>query len=542
MWILIVWCFALFVPLLSAAVEVYPGPGQNAYKSNQYSVQIYQNGQWVDSYTYMYSRKSVCNNYFQNQNPTVSWTTFGLSEEVLVRVEKISGSVTNALVLPLSYGNDNWHDSRYVYFYIKPNQKIGVKINNSLYHTIHIFANPPKPPVPSGARYFGAGVHDVGLDYDVSFLTAIYIDGGAWVKGTLNLKNASNFKILGPGVLSGEKWRWEDIAALPWAEVSRYMLIHSSDSSGTVTKNTPIQISGPTLVASPSYNFYLMNRKALTIDNVHLISPWTWNTDGFGVSANPADITHSFCFVNDNAIFPEFIWAGNSNITDSVINGRAVFNVGYGYFAGLKTWGSSQNIDIIYPEFVSLVPGDLTYHSAVFDAKIDGTSSDITVENQIHENITMPGNIDKLVNFTIEDTDWGSPAPALGNIRNIHFKNIDVQGTQRFKSVILGKDGSNRISNITFTNLKINGTYVDASNFQNYFDIGPFADTVLFYVTPQGDINEDCVVNIEDVWILAEHWLQPNLCGISKGDITGDCKINLEDFSVLAENWLEDNR
>ncbi|HEY5137819.1 MAG TPA: carbohydrate binding domain-containing protein, partial [Methylococcales bacterium] len=474
----------LSAPALYSAIEIYPGPGGNAYTSSQYKVEVCKDGQWVDSYTYMYSRKSVCDNYFKDQYPTISWTTLGLSGEALVRVKKLTGAISTAAVLPLSYGNINWYDSNSVYLYVKPNQKIGVKINNDLFHTMHIFANPLKPAVPSGALYFGPGVHDIGFDYALSpSQNAVYLDGGAWVKGTLNIINAKNVKIVGPGILSGENWKWEEVSTHPFKTQIRYTLIHAVDSGPDTTLNTPVQISGITMVASPMYNFFLPNQSSLSIDNVQIISRWTHNTDSFGVFGNPATISNSFCLTNDNAIFPEFIKHGNYTVTDCVISARAVCNVGYGYFKNLTTWGKLKNIDVIYPEFVSLLFGNPTYHSAIFDAIIDGPNSTMVVKNQVHENIVMSDTIDQLVAFKIEDTDWGAAGPAQGNIQNIHFKNVEVLGTQRFKSVMRGKDSSNRIDNITFTNVKMNGEYLDAYNYSNYFVIGPYASNIFFKVT-----------------------------------------------------------
>ena len=62
-------------------------------------------------------------------------------------------------------------------------------------------------------------------------------------------------------------------------------------------------------------------------------------------------------------------------------------------------------------------------------------------------------------------------------------------------------------------------------------------------VTPCGtagylpaDFTHDCVVDINDLAVLAEGWLDPN-----GPDLTGDGDVNFADFAVLGSSWLEDN-
>ena len=59
---------------------------------------------------------------------------------------------------------------------------------------------------------------------------------------------------------------------------------------------------------------------------------------------------------------------------------------------------------------------------------------------------------------------------------------------------------------------------------------------------PEGDISGDCVVDISDMLLLAEQWLDelgctghPDDCA----DIVGYDGVNLADFAVVAGNWLK---
>ncbi|HPS54242.1 MAG TPA: S8 family serine peptidase [Sedimentisphaerales bacterium] len=48
-----------------------------------------------------------------------------------------------------------------------------------------------------------------------------------------------------------------------------------------------------------------------------------------------------------------------------------------------------------------------------------------------------------------------------------------------------------------------------------------------------GDINNDCYVNYEDLYIIASTWL-----GSGDGDINTDTDTNFEDYAILANQWL----
>jgi len=58
-----------------------------------------------------------------------------------------------------------------------------------------------------------------------------------------------------------------------------------------------------------------------------------------------------------------------------------------------------------------------------------------------------------------------------------------------------------------------------------------------------GDVNTDGVVNIADITVVAEHWLQQSPPGDDKyipiGDANFDRVVNISDITMIAEHWLE---
>ncbi|MBI9019229.1 MAG: lamin tail domain-containing protein [Phycisphaerae bacterium] len=60
-----------------------------------------------------------------------------------------------------------------------------------------------------------------------------------------------------------------------------------------------------------------------------------------------------------------------------------------------------------------------------------------------------------------------------------------------------------------------------------------------FAACPAGDINKDCIVNIEDLEILAWQWLSD---GTSPANLDQQGKVDLADLAILSKNWLRHNQ
>lgn len=273
---------------------------------------------------------------------------------------------------------------------------------------------------------------------------------------------------MGPGTLSGEFEIWENVNVLDFDDSNPYMMIHTE--FGGVCPTFDVRIEGITIIASPFFNVHLgCLNGAKHIDNLHIISPWTVNTDGLAIG-NKVNAKNTFIFNNDDTIHAEYINDGNITVSDSVFAGRNSFLIGYGYFpSGTPYLATVSKIDLILQE-----------DNEAFHGQVDGSGSDIIVDRQNYEDITIDGDVGRLVYLTIEDTPWGNPGSAQGNVRDISFTNIILKGSQLVRSVIRGKDAANRVDNIQFTNLVIDGTVVTEANKDQYFDIDEATADVSF--------------------------------------------------------------
>lgn len=55
-----------------------------------------------------------------------------------------------------------------------------------------------------------------------------------------------------------------------------------------------------------------------------------------------------------------------------------------------------------------------------------------------------------------------------------------------------------------------------------------------------GDINNDCYVDLIDIKLMADKWLEKSVCPpFLYEDLNNDCKVDLKDFAILSKDWLK---
>lgn len=461
-------------------VEVYQGPGVNTYKSARYSVEVLQGSNWVSSYVYSYGRISKTL-WHGGTSPTVSFTTFGTNAAASVRVSSLGGFIGTIDVSPKSKSIPVQMTNGQAILTLQPGEQAWVTLNGDDANPLFVFADNLKPAIPSGATYFGPGVHEIapatGDHYLPSNGEVIYLDGGAWVRGNIDVRGKTNVKIMGPGILSGDLWTSEIVQALPtFNQVTGYAMV-IGDWGGT---NATVE--GITIVDSPTYNFYGGTHQ---VQDVKLLSPWYFSTDGFqGVNS----VDQSFAFVGDNVFFP--IWAGIANAGITVTNSfagttnNAVFCGGFWGNGSTDKYASSvNNVDIKTYNSDAWVQYGAPLTPAVFEIWVDNNASASGYSNQTYQNIRVEGNIQAplaiLKNMVYP---WGgnTSLPPLGNSYNLVFDNISVAGTQKILSEIQGLDANNGFHNVTFQNLSIGGTTVTQANLNSYFSVNAYVSGLVF--------------------------------------------------------------
>lgn len=556
-------------PGVAGQLELY-SPGTEALRSSLYNVEVYDGTEFSSAYVFSAARTAIAayglddvtgavgpSNPYKNKlwnsgsRPTLSYLTFGTNQNRYVRVSKPGTSVTSIDIRPRSKNIPYQIYGGSAVIELSKGHKAWVTVNNELSSPLFIFADDLKPPIPTTGnyQYFSPGIHELSALYPytnrtfiskfdgISTLTlngagyssfpgyvegepyTLYLDGGAYVKGTLDIRNKNNLKIIGPGILAGDpidgevfhddeyfqtfyelldanvvmiraNTTYEELAG----GLEDYTAILGYPASVYNFSGVPsgVIVSGITVVNSPWYTIKGPN----VVKGVKVLSPWMYSTDG--PSVNPdrktkfASNTDSFVFVADDAIFavPN---AKNYNPLVPTTDGSSITS-------GITAYSMSNGPLVLqYRSFYYYDQPDKTYQSIICDLDIgsysrnrdseavirattdnlyginpkqqglyDVTVSNIRVEDPIDHALFWIGNI--LDPYANGDPILGDGGNEYGATSGLIFKNITASGTniQISGNPIWGRNQENRPFNISFTNLQINGEYVTNSNRDNF--------------------------------------------------------------------------
>ena len=466
----------IFIRTAANVVEVYPGPGGNTNKTDLYRVEVNNGTTWLESYTYKVARKSVAN-WHKNTKPSVNFTTFGTSNSVSVRISKLTGAtrITAVAISPVSKHITATITNGQAIFTLNPNDKAWVTINGDDANPLFVFADFPKPQVPSGATYYGPGVYQIGLAKSTTNGQTIYLDGGAWLIGTIDLRRRHNVRIMGPGVLSGEFIAGEN---LPADKTTYHMII--GDASASSPKNN--RLENITIVNSPAYNIC---HGPDYVGGIKILSPWYWSTDGFQV--NPGShtaltlIENCFCFNCDDIFFPRYNYQGNIEVRNCFVStpNNSVFQMCY--------WGDTLSHNYTaYLHDIDIKNYLPVGNNALFRASID-MAQNTGVKNMTFENIWIEGDLHcPLIQIENRKYFWPKQSKQhpndtmLGNTRNIVFRNITVNGKAGPKCTLLGLDNNNGHHDYSFENVIISDTMLTDANFIDYITTNIYTWNVRF--------------------------------------------------------------
>ena len=434
-----------------AELVTYPGP-DGIPASNEYAVTVMQDGIQKDSFVYLVHAQKPDS----NRSKSTSWTTFSLSGAVTVSVKKLQGSFQTCKILPTSRGITPIIHGDTVEFALDRPAKIAVEFDGHITHPMLVFADPLEDNIPSpndpNVIYFGPGVHDIGAGFTVESGKMVYIAGGAYVKGQLTGEDRRNVSIRGRGILSGEN-------LTPGGP----HLIHLY---GPKTQNALVE--GITMIQAAHYNVLLSGR-GNTVRNVKMIS-WLFCTDGVGVGRDGL-VEDCFFKVNDDSIK---LYQSNMTVRRCVIwqleNG-APFQISWNMptdNAGFRI----SDCDVIRCEHRWN-----NRNCAIFDAIHGGPGH---MSDYVFENIRIENAHWRLVRLTMEKTKWSIQHKDYGQISQLVFRNVTVDGSMANTNIIRGHDREHRISNVLFENVKVDGKCLTSAEDGN-FEIDPqSADGIRF--------------------------------------------------------------
>ncbi len=513
-------------------VCVYPAP-KGILKSDRFSVSVTQGNIVKNSFVYYSTpldndaenaekiRNEVIKGINANQvlkdfyfkgeekpldtEQSVSYTCFSFSGKVQV---KISGkeTITSYKILPSSAGIEGDVEGNTLSFFLENPQKLGIVLNGDYLNPLFLFADPLEVAIPdkhaettlvikegddctalnekvkkASVVWFEPGIHRIGVAFQVYENQTIYLEGGSYLLGTLHGYMAPNVTIRGRGILAGDEISRKAVLALKRetgftkriVERMRYhainMLSTQNDSSWNAFANYPgsgcdnLTIEGIT-IASPRQFFIRATGVPMTIYNVKMVGSWPYNTDGFsGIGQANTTVFDCFFHCNDDAIYVTpnnchihhcNFWQGNNGCVFQFAWGSAPYTQGGGYI---------HDCNILHNGHVAEANNRMVIGSR------KGGPGDI--ENVHFKNINIEGPVWSLIR--LETNGSGD----LGSFRNITFENIYVNGPVLHKSTINSSKGkaegefsSSWIENITLKNIIINNRKISADD----FEIGDF--------------------------------------------------------------------
>jgi hypothetical protein len=460
-----------------ARIEPDPGPGVDTYKSDRYRVEIWSGHKWIESYTYMTDNPNGSDEW---DGGAIHFANFGTDGEVNLRVTGLNGPLKTISVSPQSkHFLVSTVEGREL-LRLRPYDKVWLTQEpDEKSSSLLIFANPLKPAVPQGARYYKPGVQCAGDNGSptckVLNSQIIYLDAGAWVKGNFDVRHCAGARLMGPGVLSGEIWNVKD-QNNPWMVWGTFKGTADLNGQRVPAINSYQDF---TVVRAPAYNFGEVQSDF--VDNIKLISPWRHSTDGFQIAPHGDKTTYvqnCFAFVGDDVFFPRQSFAGDLEIGNCFVasTNNSVFQICY--------WGYPMDHSYTMYAHDIDVKNYLNRNSAVFRASINGRE-DTGVKNMTFENINIQGNLKSRL-FQIENREYfwpkqtTKPETKLGNTQHFIFRNVSLDGAQAQLSTLLGLDANNGHHDYLFENVSIDGTVLTDQNYSSFININQFTSNICF--------------------------------------------------------------
>jgi hypothetical protein len=433
----------LLVSQARAGLWTYPSPGDQ-FRSKHYSVNVFHQEKSSQSFTY------------QDRNPEKKlltrmtdynhWTTFSFDGAVRIEVTRLNGSAAGAEVRPLAAGIKPLITSSTVTFSISKPGKFWIKFPGMDEHPLFIFADPPETDVPDrkdpNVTWFEGGkIHEIGEKFQVRSGQTLYLEGGAYVKGTITGRNVDNVTIRGRGILSGiDIPRKPGTAGIPWNLIQ-------FDGSGSQS------VEGITCIQPP--HFVLLSRGKFVVRNTKLFG-WYHQTDGWG-GGDDSLIEDSFLKVNDDVVkfYGKNQTARRLTIWQQV-NG-APFQLGWGGDGQAASNCLAEDITIIRTENTRRNPGK-TSNTSLLNLQKQGSNSRIsgvTIRRVVIED-------DALHLLGIKD--------ASGSITGIQLQDIRIHGRIGAPGYLL-TSGRGSVEQVSFENIHVAGKKVNQLEWQLGSDV-----------------------------------------------------------------------
>ena len=351
-----------------------------------------------------------------------------------------------------------------------------------------LFADKPedKRPLGESVRYFGPGVHNVGL-LTVTDDQVVYIDEGAVVNGAIHA-TGKNITICGLGVLSG--------AVYPRLEGPCEALFLAD-------KCTELTVRDVTFTAPWWWAVYLVNCDGVVLDNIKILNSNMINDDGVDIAnSRNVIVTNSFIRAQDDLIAVKGMDQNGLPCENIVIEDCMLWNdwanvirIGYECETPYMRNIVMRNCDIVHYAFRYKEPERFWANTIFFlQPSNDMLISDLLFEDiRVHADgpiVFLKASSDICVGpgilglapqnyshvYAIADLSKYKYS-AAGSLKDVVFKNITVEGdAASFHGDIYmkGNSATETIGTVSFENVTFFGTPLNDSEALTLY-VGEFA-------------------------------------------------------------------
>jgi hypothetical protein len=500
------------------------------------------------------------------QQAEMSWTSFGSdSASRTVRLQ-YSAAITSYTIRPSTASVSPIVSGNQLTLTVPAGAKLYIVANGDTRYPVMVWSDPIAATTPVGAVTFNAGTMASGAPsgtvgspailkfpagihtlpttagsvttalptvatrefastlWRVGPYTEIWLERGAWVVGSLDLRQSNDVVIRGPGVLSGEWCSDADWASkvqgagnvhinpgqpLTFEEQLTFgMVVGRFGGDGGDSSFPSMSMQDVTIVGGP---FYTFGEGISSCSLVKVVTPWFYNCDGMGLSVNNAPIptrTIDRCFVmaGDDGL----VLAGNdgvTTVTDTYVINTQAANIVFSYFNlpssaattytpstlvegctfthfGLEgDWGGDLYTGAqagAYQPFVGYsAPASLT--SSILKTWVDGSDNDPAGwgrHDVVVRDCLVDGPIPQAL-LTLENAYYPFLSQSLGgtlisadkagSISSFLFDGLTTTHVPARMSRIIGRDRLNTPHDITFNDVVIAGTLVTPRNYESFF-------------------------------------------------------------------------
>lgn len=421
----------------SDKLVVYTAP-EGALLNDDFSILVRQPGkEWMEVPNHLIKVDEVRETEHHVEEASMAY--FDFSGEVEVSVTFNNGPIRKSRIRPLSYEIEPTVKGNTLTFKLNQPRNLSVEINGNIFNNLHLFANLVIENIPDkndpDVIFFGPGIHEFEDNkFEVPSNKTVYIDGGAILRGQLLIQNAENVNVIGSGMV----------------EHTVKMGVHIANS-----KNIEVEGIFTTQCATGGSD-------SVTIRNVKSISYYGWG-DGLNVFAsNNVFFDRVFCRNSDDCTTVYATRKGFEGGCRNIVmeNSTLWADVAHPIMIGIH--GNAQNFDII-EDLVYRNIDILDHKEAQLDYQgclaINGGDNNI-IRNVLFEDIRIEDfRQGQLFNIRIFYNEKYCEAPGMG-IENVHFRNINYNGSNAELSIIAGYNNDRMVRNVTFENLKINGRLI----------------------------------------------------------------------------------